>query len=274
MNKPKTSHDTPAMDAITGKPMPKPIPASTLVIFRDQPGSDAPDLLMVERSAKMVFAAGAAVFPGGRIDDADFDFAKALGHDDFEEYGARIAAVRESIEETGIAVAVEGNLDAKRVSEARNALHENTNLADICNQFDWQLELEKLIPFSRWCPPFAEKRVFDTRFYMISHDDHQAQATVDETENYNLFWGNAQSVLDRAEAGEVKIIFPTKRNLERLAQFGSFDEAVAHVKDHPSVMVSPNIEKRDGEVHLCIPEGIGYPVTSESMDAVQRGFKK
>ena len=274
MTEKQTDSQAPAMDAITGKPMPKPIPASTLVIFRDQPGSDAPDLLMVERSAKMVFAAGAAVFPGGRIDDADFDFAKALGHDDFDEYGARIAAVRESIEETGIAVAVEGNLDAKRVSEARNALHAGTNLADICNQFDWQLELEKLIPFSRWCPPFAEKRVFDTRFYMISHDDHKAQATVDETENYNLFWGNAQSVLDRAQAGEVKIIFPTKRNLERLAQFGSFDEAVAHSKAHPSVMVSPSIEKRDGEVHLCIPEGIGYPVTSESMDAVQRGFNK
>jgi 8-oxo-dGTP pyrophosphatase MutT (NUDIX family) len=244
MTETKPSPEAPAMDAITGKPMPKPIPASTLVIFRDQPGSTAPDLLMVERSAKMVFAAGAAVFPGGRI------------------------------EETGIAVAVEGNLDAKRVSDARHALHEGTNLADICNQFDWQLELEKLIPFSRWCPPFAEKRVFDTRFYMISHDDHKAQATVDETENYNLFWGNAQSVLDRAEAGEVKIIFPTKRNLERLAQFGSFDEAVAHVKDHPSVMVSPHIEKRDGETHLCIPEGIGYPVTSESMAAVQRGFNK
>ena len=274
MTKPENSGEAQAMDALTGKPMPKPIPASTLVIFRDQPGSDAPELLMVERSAKMVFAAGAAVFPGGRIDDADFDFARALGHDDFEEYGARIAAIRESIEETGIAVAVEGNLDSKRVSEARDALNSGTVLAEICNQYDWQLELEKLIPFTRWCPPFAEKRVFDTRFYMISHDDHKAQATVDETENYNLFWGNAQSVLDRAEAGEVKIIFPTKRNLERLAQFGSFDEAVAHAKDHPVVMVSPHIEKRDGQVHLCIPEGIGYPITSESMDAVQRGFKK
>jgi len=274
MTETKTNQDAPTLDAITGQPMPKPIPASTLVIFRDQPGSTAPDLLMVQRSAKMVFAAGAAVFPGGRIDDADFEFARALGHPDSDEYGARIAAVRESIEETGIAVAVEGDLDPKRVSEARHALHQGTTLADICNQFDWQLELEKLIPFSRWCPPFAEKRVFDTRFYMISHDDHQAQATVDETENYNLFWGNAQSVLDRAEAGEVKIIFPTKRNLERLAQFGSFDEAVAHVKQHPSVMVSPSLQKRDDGVHLCIPEGIGYPITSEPMDAVQRGFKK
>ena len=159
MTEPKNSSDTPTIDALTGKLMPKPIPASTLVIFRDQPGSKAPELLMVERSAKMVFAAGAAVFPGGRIDDADFEFAKALGHDDSDEYGARIAAIRESIEETGIAVAVEGNLDAKRVSEARHALNSGAILSDICNQFDWQLELEKLIPFTRWCPPFAEKRV-------------------------------------------------------------------------------------------------------------------
>ena len=66
----------------------------------------------------------------------------------------------------------------------------------------------------------------------------------------------------------------TPQSIERLAQFGSFDDAVAHVSDHPSVMVSPRIEKRGEEVHLCIPEGIGYPVTSEPMDAVQRGFKK
>lgn len=262
------------IDALTGKPMPKPIPASTLVIFRDQPGRNAPDLLMVERSSKMAFAAGAAVFPGGRVDEADYDFAKALGHGDVEEYGARIAAIRESVEETGIAVGVEGDLGARRVIEARAALHEGTILSEICSQFDWQLSLEKLIPFTRWCPPFAEKRVFDTRFYMIAHDDHEAEATVDETENYNLFWSSAQGVLEKADAGEVKIIFPTKRNLERLAQFDSFAEAAEHSSRHPVTMVSPTIEKREDGVHLCIPEGIGYPVTSEPMDAVQRGFNK
>ncbi|MEW4467098.1 NUDIX domain-containing protein [Parasphingorhabdus sp. JC815] len=263
-----------SIDALTGKPMPKPIPASTLVIFRDQEGAAAPDLLMVERSAKMAFAAGAAVFPGGRVDDADYDFAATLGHDDVDEYAARIAAIRESIEETGIAVGVEGDLQARRVTEAREALHDGTILSEICNQFDWQLRLEKLVPFTRWCPPFAEKRVFDTRFYMIAHDDHAAEATVDETENYNLFWSSAQGVLEKAEAGEVKIIFPTKRNLERLAQFNSFAEAAEHSRQHPVSLVSPTVEKRDDGTHLCIPEGIGYPITSEPMDAVQRGFKK
>ncbi|GAA0469150.1 NUDIX hydrolase [Parasphingorhabdus litoris] len=263
-----------SIDALTGKPMPKPIPAATLVIFRDQPGTTAPDLLMVERSAKMAFAAGAAVFPGGRVDDADFDFARSLGHEDVDEFGARIAAIRESIEETGIAVAVDGDVAARRVTEARAALHDGTILSEICAQFDWQLNLDKLVPFTRWCPPFAEKRVFDTRFYMIAHEDHSAEATVDETENYNLFWSSAQGVLEKANAGDVKIIFPTKRNLERLAQFTSFDEAADHSARHPVTMVSPTVEKREDGVHLCIPEGIGYPITSEPMEAVQRGFSK
>ena len=261
-------------DILTGKPMPKPIPASTLVIFRDQPGNAAPDLLMVERSSKMAFAAGAAVFPGGRVDAADYDYARTLGHDDVDDYAARIAAIRESIEETGIAVAVEGDLHVRRVTEARAALHEGTILSDICGQFDWQLDLGKLVPFTRWCPPFAEKRVFDTRFYMVQHDDHAAEATVDETENYNLFWSSAQGVLEKSDAGQVKIIFPTKRNLERLAQFGSFADAVEHSLQHPVTLVSPMIEQRGDIAHLCIPEGIGYPITSEPMEAVQRGFNK
>ena len=47
-----------------------PIPAATLVLFRDHPGR-APDLLFVERAKTMAFAGGAIVFPGGRVDPGD-----------------------------------------------------------------------------------------------------------------------------------------------------------------------------------------------------------
>ena len=46
------------------------IPAATLIVVRDRPDGP-PELLMVERSEGMAFAAGALVFPGGRIDAAD-----------------------------------------------------------------------------------------------------------------------------------------------------------------------------------------------------------
>jgi len=71
------------------------IPAATLIVVRDRPDGP-PELLMVERSEGMAFAAGALVFPGGRIDAAD----AALGP---EKAGA-VAAIRETIEETAVPV--------------------------------------------------------------------------------------------------------------------------------------------------------------------------
>jgi len=75
------------------------IPAATLILVRDRSGSP-PELLMVERSEGMAFAAGALVFPGGRIDEADRRLAGELRLG--EDGAARIAAIRETIEETAI----------------------------------------------------------------------------------------------------------------------------------------------------------------------------
>jgi hypothetical protein len=47
------------------------IPAATLVVMREQE-QGPPELLMVERPRTMAFAGGAMVFPGGRIDPADW----------------------------------------------------------------------------------------------------------------------------------------------------------------------------------------------------------
>src|SRR3546814_1354736 len=49
--------------------MTDPIPAATVIIVRDQPNGY--EVLMVEWHAQLAFAGGAAVFPGGRIDEDD-----------------------------------------------------------------------------------------------------------------------------------------------------------------------------------------------------------
>src|SRR5258707_1005144 len=56
------------------------IPAATLIVVREMAGGP-PELLMVERAEGMAFAAGAWVFPGGRIDAADRTLADRLGVD-------------------------------------------------------------------------------------------------------------------------------------------------------------------------------------------------
>ena len=85
------------------------IPAATLIVVRDR-ASGPPELLMVERAGGMAFAAGALVFPGGRIDGSDHDYARMLGAGD----EAMVAAIRETIEETAIPVGIAPVPDAAR----------------------------------------------------------------------------------------------------------------------------------------------------------------
>ena len=47
------------------------IPAATLVIMRPSGNGGPDEILMVKRASNMAFAAGAVVFPGGRVDPDD-----------------------------------------------------------------------------------------------------------------------------------------------------------------------------------------------------------
>jgi 8-oxo-dGTP pyrophosphatase MutT (NUDIX family) len=82
------------------------IPAATLVLMRPA-AAGAPELLMLERTQDMAFAAGALVFPGGRIDPDDHQLAERIGGG-LADAAARIAAIRETIEETGLAPCFQG----------------------------------------------------------------------------------------------------------------------------------------------------------------------
>ena len=248
--------------------MTDPIPAATLVLFRDNAdkSSGPPEHLFVERAATMVFAGGALVFPGGRVDPGDRELAARFPQHDPDDAAARIAAIRETIEETGVAVGIDGDVEV-----LRSALLEDATMATLVDRHAVALDLDALIPFARWCPNFSETRTFDTRFYIARIDPGHAEARVDATENVHVLWASAAEVLAMAEAGTAKIIFPTRRNLERLAGLADFTAARTHAALHPIETITPWIDDRDGARRLCIPEGIGYPVTSEPLDTAFRG---
>ncbi|HEY9035228.1 MAG TPA: NUDIX hydrolase [Pseudomonadales bacterium] len=71
--------------------------AATLIVLRD--GSRGLETLLLRRSDNLVFASGAWVFPGGRVDDADCVQANGV-----PEHAARLAAVRETQEEAAVQV--------------------------------------------------------------------------------------------------------------------------------------------------------------------------
>jgi 8-oxo-dGTP pyrophosphatase MutT (NUDIX family) len=244
-------------------------PAATLVLFRDRAGA-APELLMVERAATMAFAGGAIVFPGGRVDDDDHHLAARQSVIEPDCAAARVAAIRETIEESGVPIGILGDVPADWLAEARTALHDRRPFSELIDGASLSLDLGALIPFARWRPNFKETRVFDTRFYIARAPDNHAEAIVDETENVRTFWGSAQDTIGAALRGDVHVIFPTHRNLERLALFDSFDEARAHAESIPVKMVTPWIEKQGEETFLCITDDAGYPVTRESLSTAKR----
>lgn len=259
---------------ISGEEMAPATPAATMVIFRDNPDGGSPLLLMVERIKAMAFAGGAAVFPGGKVDAADYDYAGMLnGPLPLDEAAARLAAIRETIEEAGLALGLSGVSDPADCDDARAALHDGESLQAICVCHGWTPDFNQLVPWSRWRPPGFEgtTRVFDTRFYLVDAGSSAPLATVDHTENRALFWATAAEVLAKADRGELRIIFPTRRNLERLAMFGSFDAAAAHAAEHPVQIVLPYIDNREDGNWLCIADGHGYPVLRESLEKAIRG---
>jgi len=240
------------------------IPASTLILVRDR-DSAPPDLLMVERSDNMAFAAGALVFPGGRIDDADVTLAQKLGLDD----GAAVAAIRETLEETAVPVGLSPVPDRATALTIQAELVAGADFAALLPGL--ALDAAALTPFARWVPKFHAVRRFDTLFYVAEAPAGDWPPNVVPGECSGAYWLSAAEALARETNGQARLIFPTRRNLERLAQHASFAEIRADALAHPIEPVSPWIEERDGEKFITIPANLGYPVTEERLDGLWRG---
>ena len=232
-----------------------PIPAATLVVVRDTPG--APELLMVERAAGMAFAAGALVFPGGRIDA--------------EDGSAEVAAIRETLEETAVAAALAPTPSADAALSMQAALLEGRPFQTLLSEHGLALDLDALTPLARWVPKFHATRRFDTLFFVARAPEGEWEPRFVPGECSGASWISAADALERERRGEAQLIFPTRRNLERLALHPNFEAIRADAMAHPIEPITPWVEEIDGENFITIPEGVGYPVTREKLDGLWRG---
>jgi 8-oxo-dGTP pyrophosphatase MutT (NUDIX family) len=241
------------------------IPAATLIVVRE-PADGPPELLMVERAQGMAFAAGALVFPGGRIDAADRDLGAALGIGP-----AAVAAVRETVEETAVPVGLAPVPGVTEAIELQRALVADEPLADVLRSGGLAIDAAALIPFARWVPRFHAVRRFDTLFFVALCPPGEWQPRVVEGECSGAAWLTAAEVLERDRRGTARLIFPTRRTLERLAQHSSFEAIRDDALSHPIEPVTPWVEERGGEKFITIPSHLGFPVTQERLDGLWRG---
>ena len=211
----------------------------------------------------MAFAGGAIVFPGGRVDPADEALAAALGR---PADAARITAIRETIEESAVLVGLlRGAIDPALGPILQDALVGGADFAELLAEHRLALDLDALTPFARWMPAFKQPRRFDTMFFVAAALPGSWPPRPQPGECQSAEWASAAALLERIDAGSDHAIFPTKRNLERLARFASIDEARADAALYSLDTIIPWVEQRDGEPHVCLPDDRGYPVTSEPL---------
>lgn len=248
-------------------------PAATVLLLRDAPEFQ---VLMVKRHHQIDFASGALVFPGGKTHAGDDDPAWAqhcTGWDAFdaEQRGLRIAAIREAYEEAGILIA-EG-LDGAHFAEVcdpqvRAAVDRGeTAFIDVVKELGVRLRLDALTVFARWITPTMMPKRFDTWFYAMRAPADQV-AAADGREAVDAEWIAPAEVLRLADAGERTVIFPTRMNVQLLAEANSAQDCVTRAEKRELVTVLPVVEVRDGARFLVIPSNAGYGDVAESMERV------
>ena len=249
-----------------------PRPASTILLLRDAAAKKEVEVFMMVRHYEIDFNSGALVFPGGSVDKGDKEIIASpdlySGGEGLSEAdrGFRIAAIRETFEESGILLARSRGsntpVDAKRAGEIadahRVALNEHkVSFLNILADNNLQLALDTLVPYAHWITPEGMPKRFDTWFFLAAAPPDQLGAH-DGRESTDSIWLSAREAVEGGESGRFKLPFPTTRNLIRLAKQPSVSAALDHAKGMSIVTVMPVMTKTESGRQLRIPREAGY----------------
>ena len=260
---------------MTQKQPAAPVPAATVVLLR--PGAAGGiEIFMVVRHHQIDFASGALVFPGGKADEQDFadQLAPYLSGaaQDRNMRAMQVASIREAFEESGVLLArpagSAGLVDAERLRELepyRQRLHGGElSLAEFAAKESLVLACDELVHFAHWITPEMMPRRFDTHFFLaLAPAGHVA--VHDGHESVDSVWINAAEALAAGESGRYTIIFPTARNIAKIARFPNPEAALEQTRRAEVVTVLPWTEQRRDGNYLRIPEAAGYDVSEERL---------
>lgn len=249
-------------------------PSATILMLRQRPSGL--EVFMVVRHHQIDFASGALVFPGGKADPQDFD-DDLLAHldgaaEDVDMRAIQVSAIREAFEECGILLAREegqsGLVSAERLRQLedyRTTLHRGeVALKTFVERERLRLACDQLVHFAHWVTPTMLPKRFDTHFFLAAApEDHLA--VHDGHESVDSVWIRPADALEGARSGKYTIIFPTLRNIEKLAESTTVEAAIEAARKSRIVRVLPWTERREDGNYLCIPTEAGYAVSEEKM---------
>jgi len=228
----------------------RPRPSSTLVVLRD--GEDgAVEVLLLKRADRGDQNSLRWVFPGGLVDETDTlvrPHVEGLDDDRASErvgvpcngFDFWIAAMRETIEEAGILLAVDPNgrpVDDASAAEALGQWRMQSRdlprgqadeaMASLCAAQGWRLAASRLLPLAHWITPRGLPKRFDTRFFVVVVPQHQS-VSIDGEEVIDHCWCRVSELA--AQRAPVAVRGPTLSVLQDLACHAALEEMLSWVR--------------------------------------------
>jgi 8-oxo-dGTP pyrophosphatase MutT (NUDIX family) len=258
------------------------LPAATVLLLRENGGRL--EVLLTKRAAGLSFMAGLWVFPGGRLepDDRSPALVRHVAPRLFEPVRRRmldlqgesipaaealalhVAACRETFEESGVLLACpqaggDGCDPATfaRATAARAADSTAAEFAALIEAEGLQLQVDRLVYWSHWITPSAERKRFDTRFFAIPVPDGQV-ASVDRAELTHHAWLGEREIAFHTASGEMRMAPPTLATLQDLwtshRRHGSLAGMIEGERDRAVPPILPKLVRATAdEVEAVLP---------------------
>lgn len=201
-----------------------PTDAATVILLRD--GANGLEVLLLCRGKSKTVMNKAWVFPGGKLDPADFDIQNAASDlprapsdmlnepetDTPKGWALFNAACRETLEETGV-----------------------------------ELQVNQLIPWSRWITPNEPsmmKKRFDARFFVATLPDGQT-AVHDGSEATDSAWHTPRSALHAYLDHSMTLAPPQIMTLIALCSHMDSQSCLSHALNTSTYCIEPGVIKTD-----------------------------
>ena len=257
-----------------------PADASTVVLMTE--GPSGPRVLLLKRHAKSRFMAGAFVFPGGRVDEADANVPMSEGDrdwcrrsldpegdaaiDEARAVAYHVAGIRELFEEAGVLLGRPKDGDASalgseawrtKLDDLRRRLNANeTSFVAALEEAGLEIDVRSLRYWSHWITPSAERRRYDTRFFIGWLPEGQS-AHFDDIETTAQVWMDLPEAIISHHLMRIFLAPPTLRTIEELKGFADRSAIEADSGNTPPAIL-PRVMLDEAGVRVLMPWDPGY----------------
>lgn len=118
----------------------------------------------------------------------------------------------------------------------------------------------ELVTFSRWVTPEVVKVRFDTWFFLAAVPEG-TEATPDGFEMTEAVWISPEAAVEAADAEQMAIVFPTRKQLENLVGSADAASALATAAADPEAdrIILPKVVGSREDYRVVLPGDPDYP---------------